>query len=83
MEEYQEILTEVFKKSKDKTVKGAAETANQYTEVFKNGVIDTDEYTKLMSFIIDTNQINRNVKNIKFMDDMNDAITNLIDIANK
>jgi phosphoribosyl 1,2-cyclic phosphodiesterase len=81
MEESQNVLTEISNKSKDKTVKGAAETAINYTNAFNNGVIGKGEYIKLMSFIVDTNHINRNIKNIKAMDDMNKSILNLMDVA--
>jgi phosphoribosyl 1,2-cyclic phosphodiesterase len=81
MEESQNVLTEIFNKSNDNTVKGAAETAINYTNAFNNGVIGKGEYIKLMSFIVDTNHINRNIKNIKAMDDMNKSILNLMDMA--
>ena len=81
MNQHQQVLTEIFNKSNDNTVKGAAETAIHYTNVFKNGIIGKDEYAKLLSFIVDTNHINRNIKNIKVMDDMNNAISNLIDMS--
>jgi hypothetical protein len=81
MEDSQAVLTEIFNKSKDKTVKGAAETAIQYTNAFNNSIIDKGEYVKLMSFIVDTNNVNRNIKNIKAMDDMNKSILNLMDMA--
>jgi hypothetical protein len=81
MEDSQAVLTEIFNKSKDKTVKGAAETAIHYTNAFNNSIIDKGEYIKLMSFIVDTNNVNRNIKNIKAMDDMNKSILNLMDMA--
>jgi len=81
MEESQAVLTEIFNKSKDKAVKGAAEAAIQYTNAFNNSVIDKVEYTKLMSFIVDTNNVNRNIKNLKVMDEMNNSILKLIDIS--
>jgi phosphoribosyl 1,2-cyclic phosphodiesterase len=81
MKESQTVLTEISNNSEDKTVKGAAETAINYTNAFNNGVIGKGEYIKLMSFIVDTNHINRNIKNIKAMDDMNKSILNLMDMA--
>ena len=78
----QNNLKSIFKNSNDKFVKGAAETANLYTDVFKNGKIESSEYTGLMSFILSTNEKNRNVKNIEYMENLNHTITDLIGKAN-
>ena len=75
-------LKSIFKNCDDKFVKGAAETAIEYTNVFKNGKIESDEYISLMSFILSTNEKNRNVKNIEYMDNLNRTITELIGKAN-
>ena len=78
----QKNLKSIFKNCDDKFVKGAAETAIEYTNVFKNGKIESDEYISLMSFILSTNEKNRNVKNIEYMDNLNRTITELIGKAN-
>lgn len=78
IDESQQVLKSIFETSKDKHVKGAAEAANQYTDYFKLGKLEKSEYIQLMNFVIDTNNINRTIKNIKQMDSMNDTIVDLI-----
>jgi hypothetical protein len=78
----QKNLKSIFKNSNDKFVKGAAETANLYTDMFSIGKIEPDEYTGLMSFVLTTNEKNRNVKNINDMENLNRTIAELIVKAN-
>ena len=78
----QKNLKSIFKNSNDKFVKGAAETANLYTDMFSIGKIEPDEYTGLMSFVLTTNEKNRNVKNINDMENLNRTIAKLIVKAN-
>jgi hypothetical protein len=59
----------------------AAETANQYTEMFKSGQISKDEYVELMADIARTNEINKSVANVQLMEYMNVAINGLISLA--
>jgi hypothetical protein len=78
----QKNLKSIFKNSNDKFVKGAAETANLYTDMLSIGKIEPDEYTGLMSFVLTTNEKNRNVKNINDMENLNRTIAELIGKAN-
>jgi len=81
VEQYQQQLGECFNGSQDPNVQQAAQTANQYTEMFKAGQISKDEYQQLLSDIQQTNIINKSVDNQQVMEYMNTAINGLLTLA--
>jgi polyhydroxyalkanoate synthesis regulator phasin len=81
VEQHQEELLSNYNSSQDPSVQGAAQTANQYTELFKTGQINRDEYIALMDDIARTNNINKNMGNMEIMERMNVAINGLINLA--
>jgi hypothetical protein len=81
VEQLQQQLGECFNGSQDSNVQQAAQTANQYTELFKQGQLSKDEYTQLMSDIARTNEINKSVDNQQVLEYMNVAINGLITLA--
>jgi polyhydroxyalkanoate synthesis regulator phasin len=81
VDQHQQALLESYNGSTDPLVQEAAQTANQYTEMYKSGQISKDEYTQAMQDIVRTNNINKNVDNQQVMEYMNTAITGLISLA--
>lgn len=81
VEQHQQELFESHRASSDPGVKSSAEVANHYTELFKAGQISKDEYLVLMEDLIHTNNINKNMNNLEFMEKMNVAINGLISLA--
>lgn len=81
VEKCQTMLGECFHGSDDPNVKQAADTANQYTELFKTGQISKEEYLELLQDIERTNNINKAVHNQKVLEHMNVAINGLISLA--
>ena len=81
VEQHQEELLSSYNSIQDPAVQGAAQTANQYTELFKTGQINRDEYIALMDDIAKTNNINKNMGNMEIMERMNVAINGLINLA--
>lgn len=81
VENLQEQLIECFNGAPDANVQTAAQSANQYTEMFKSGQLSKDEYMQLMTDIARTNEINKSATNIQFMEYMNTAINGLISLA--
>jgi hypothetical protein len=81
VEQFQQQLLECFNESQDSNVQTAAQTANQYTEMVKEGQLSKEEYVQLLSDIEQTNIINKSVDNQQVMEYMNTAITGLINIA--
>jgi polyhydroxyalkanoate synthesis regulator phasin len=81
VDQHQQALLESYNGSTDPLVQEAAQTANQYTEMYKSGQISKDEYTQAMQDIVRTNNINKNVANQQVMEYMNTAITGLISLA--
>lgn len=81
VEQYQQQLAECFNGSQDSAVQGAAQQANQYTEMFKSGQISKDEYQQLMQDIANTNNINKSVGNMQVLEYMNVAINGLINLS--
>jgi hypothetical protein len=80
MEELQGKLATCFN-SGDAASQQAAQTAYQYTDMFKSGQLTKEEYTELMSDIARTNEINKSVANVQLMEYMNTAINGLINLA--
>lgn len=81
VEQHQQSLLESFQGSQDPNVQGSAQVANHYTELFKAGQISKDEYLVLMEDLVHTNNINKNMANLEFMEKMNVAINGLISLA--
>jgi hypothetical protein len=81
VEQYQQQLCECFNGSQDPNVQQSALTANQYTEMLKQGQLSKDEYLELLSDIARTNEINKSVNNLQVMEYMNVAINGLISVA--
>jgi hypothetical protein len=81
VEQYQQQLSECFSGTQDPAVQGAAQQANQYTEMFKAGQISKDEFQQLMEDIANTNNINKSVANMQVLEYMNTAITGLINLS--
>jgi hypothetical protein len=81
VEQLQQQLGECFNGSQDPNVQQAAQTANQYTEMFKAGQLSKDEYTQLIADIARTNEINKSVDNQQVLEYMNVAINGLITLA--
>jgi hypothetical protein len=81
VEQHQQALLSSYNSSQDPAVQGAADTANQYTELFKTGQITRDEYVALMEDIARTNDINKNMSNMEVLEYMNVAINGLVNLA--
>jgi len=81
VEQLQQQLGECFNGSSDTNVQAAAQTANQYTELFKTGQLSRDEYMQLLSDLEQTNTINKSVDNQQVMEYMNTAIRGLLTLA--
>jgi polyhydroxyalkanoate synthesis regulator phasin len=81
VEQHQQALLESYNGSDDPLVKEAAQTANQYTEMFKAGQLSKEEYTQVMQDIVHANNINQSVANQQFMEHMNTAINGLVNLA--
>jgi hypothetical protein len=81
IEQFQQQLGECFNASQDANVQQSAQTANQYTEMYKSGQISLDEYQQLLSDIQQTNTINKSVDNQQVMEYMNTAINGLLTLA--
>ena len=81
VEQLQQQLNECFNISQDPTIKQAAQTANQYTEMFKAGQLSKDEYTQLMGNISNVNAISNSTGDLQALEFMNLAIRGLIKLA--
>jgi len=81
VEQHQHALLESYNGSLDPKVQESAHTANQYTEMFKAGEINKEEYIQMMEDIIRVNNINRSMDNMQVMEHMNVAINGLINLA--
>jgi flagellum-specific peptidoglycan hydrolase FlgJ len=67
--------------SQDSVLQTAAQTANQYTELLKCGLLTQTEYAQLISDIVKTNNINKNMDNMEVTELINVALTGLITLA--
>jgi hypothetical protein len=81
VEQHQQSLLATFEGSNDPAVRGSANIANHYTELFKTGQISKEEYLQLMEDISHSNNINKNMENLALMEQMNVAINGLISLA--
>jgi flagellum-specific peptidoglycan hydrolase FlgJ len=67
--------------SQDSALQTAVQTANQYTELLKCGLLTQTEYAQLISDIVKTNDINKNMDNMEVTELINVALTGLITLA--
>ena len=67
--------------SQDAALQSAAQTANQYTELLKCGLLKQAEYVQLIDDIVKTNDINKNMDNMEVTELINVALTGLITLA--
>lgn len=67
--------------SPDPVIRQAAETANEYTELFKSGQLSKEEYQQLMADIAVTARINQSMNDMERLQMLNTAITGLINLA--
>jgi len=81
VEQLQQQLGECFNSSSDANVQAAAQTTNQYTEMFKAGQLQKNEYIQLLSDMHNTNIINKSAENQQVMENINLAIGELISLA--
>ena len=80
VESFQGQLGQAFT-SPDPAIQQAANTANQYTESFKQGQISKDEYTQLMADINNSARISQSMNDLSNLEMLNTAITGLITLA--
>jgi hypothetical protein len=80
VESYQGQLGQAFT-SPDPAIQQAANTANQYTEAFKQGQISKDEYMQLMADINNSARISQSMNDLSNLEMLNTAITGLITLA--
>jgi class 3 adenylate cyclase len=80
VESFQGQLGQAFT-SPDPAIQQAANTANQYTEAFKQGQISKDEYTQLMADINNSARISQSMNDLSNLEMLNTAITGLITLA--
>jgi flagellum-specific peptidoglycan hydrolase FlgJ len=67
--------------SQDTALQAAAQTANQYTELLKCGLLTQTEYVQLINDIVKTNDINKNMDNMEVTELINVTLTGLITLA--
>ena len=67
--------------SQDPALQTAVQTANQYTELLKCGLLTQTEYAQLIDDIVKTNDINKNMDNMEVTELINVALTGLITLA--
>jgi len=80
VESFQGQLGQAFT-SPDPAIQQAANTANQYTEAFKQGQISKDEYMQLMADINNSARISQSMNDLSNLEMLNTAITGLITLA--
>jgi len=81
VEQYQQQLQSAYGGSQDPDVQSTAQQANQYTEMFKSGQINKDEYLQTMADLQRVAMIQRSIDNMQAMEYLNTAITGLITLA--
>jgi hypothetical protein len=67
--------------SPDPVVQEVAQTANQYTEMFKQGQLSKDEYQQLMADLATSARINQSMNDLARLEMLNTAINGLINLA--
>lgn len=65
----------------DPIIQNAAQTANQYTEMMKNGQLTSDEYVELMADIQRTVNIDQSMAIFETQQRLHTAINGLITLA--
>jgi hypothetical protein len=80
VEIFQGQLGQAFS-SPDPAVQQAANNANQYTEMFKQGQLSKDEYMQAMADIATSARINQSMNDMSNLETLNSAITGLINLA--
>jgi len=81
VEHFQQQLLDAFNGSADSAVQFTAQQAQQYTEMFKSGQINKEEYLQLMADLQSQAAINRNMDNLEAMEFLNTAMNGLLTIA--
>jgi hypothetical protein len=67
--------------SQDPAIQQAATEANQYTEMFKEGQLNKDEYQQAMADISTKARINQSMNDLASLEMLNTAINGLINLA--
>jgi len=80
VETFQGQLGQAFT-SQDPSIKEAAVTANQYTEMFKAGQLTKEEYMQAISDLNNTARIQQSMNDMANLEMLNTAITGLITLA--
>ena len=80
VEHNQQMLGNAYTSS-DPAIKQAAETANQYTEMFKQGQLSKEEYQQLLADLAATARINQSMNDLARLEMLNTAINGLINLA--
>lgn len=82
VETFQGQLGHAFSSSPDPVIKQAAEQANQYTEMFKEGQLSKEEYQQAMADIAISARINQSMNDMANLETLNVAINGLMNLAN-
>jgi hypothetical protein len=80
VETYQGLLGQAYTSS-DPAIKQAAETANQYTEMFKAGQLTKEEYQQAIADLATMARINQSMNDMQKLEMLNTAINGLITLA--
>jgi len=80
VETFQGQLGQAFT-SQDPAIQQAANTANQYTEMFKAGQLTKEEYMQAISDLNNTARIQQSMNDMANLEMLNTAITGLITLA--
>jgi len=80
VETFQGQLGQAFT-SPDPAIQQAANTANQYTEMFKAGQLTKEEYMQAISDLNNTARIQQSMNDMANLEMLNTAITGLITLA--
>lgn len=81
VEQYQQQLESAYNESKDLDVQTTAQQINQYTEMFKIGQLNREEYVQTLADLQRVAMIHRTMDNMESMEHLNSAITGLISLA--
>lgn len=79
-ETYQGQLGQAYT-SQDPVIKQAAATANQYTEMFKQGQLTKEEYMQAIADLNNTARIQQSMNDMANLEMLNTAINGLITLA--
>ena len=81
IEQYQQQLESAYNESTDLDVQTTAQQINQYTEMFKIGQLNREEYVQTLADLQRVAMLQRTMDNMKSMEYLNAAITGLISLA--